>query len=293
MKKSDVKFYSNVLINADIDFLLYQATKRNVTLKPGTGIQKLIDECRHYISLPTEAEILNTTVKPLLVLYTLADTLRMLWMKRKSFGVQLASLNAGTYEYGVKSNEGEHYFKDFEFELFTAAYLNEFGVQAELPQHTAGNDIMYKDIEIQCKHPDGLSRNKIDKFLRAFQSSLNTNNKYGVFGIAVDDYLGFTDEKFPIDYEGFERAYRKVLLEQDKLMQEIFNSTLPFCPRVLGVFIANTHFSFNDKMGLSLMKTTNSVFCIRPKAKEVPEESHIQAYEVLSVFNNKPAIVSY
>jgi hypothetical protein len=46
-------------------------------------------------------------------------------------------------------------------------------------------------------------------------------------------------------------------------------------------------------MGLTLAKTTNSVFCLRPNARAVPEETHIQAYEVVSVFNNKPSIRIY
>jgi hypothetical protein len=292
MKKSDVQFYNNVLIQTDIDFLMYQIKKRGVTLIPGTGLQKLIDDCQAYILLPAESLIYNTTIKPLLVLYSLSDTLRMLWMKRKDFKVQLSAMNTGTYEYGVITT-GENNFKDFELELFSAAYLNEYGVTAELPQHTAGNDIFYKDIEIQCKHPEVFNRDKIDRFLRDFQISLQNSQKYGVFGIGVDDILQFTDSSFPLDYEGFEKAYRTTLLEQDKVMAQIFDDTLKFCPRVLGVFNINTHFTYNDSMGLSLMKTTNAAFCLRPGAREVPEETHVQAYEVLSVFNNKPTMRSY
>lgn len=293
MKKTDIKFYNNVLIQADIDFLKYQIQKRGVTLIHNTGLHKLITEAENYINLPEDSEIYNTTIKPLLVLYSLSDTLRMLWMKRKSFDVQLSAMNSGTFEYGVISNTGEHYFKDFEFEIFTAAYLNEYGVSADLPQHTSGNDLFYKDIEIQCKHPEIFTRDKIDGFLRDFQTSLQNSQKYGVFGIALDDFLAMTDTTFPINYEDFEIAYRKNLLAQDRILSEIFDDTLRFCPRVLGVYIVNTHFTYNDQMGLSLVKTTNSVFCIRPNARNVPEESHIQAYEILSVFNGKPAIRAY
>lgn len=292
MKKSDIKFYSTVLINADIDFLKYQIIKRGVTLIPNTGLQKLIDECETYIALPPNSEIYNTTIKPLLVLYSLSDTLRMLWLKRKDFGIQLSAMNSGTYEYGVIT-PGQNNFKDFELEIFSAAYLNQFGVNVDLPQNTVGNDIMYIDIEIQCKHPEVFTRDKIDRFLRDFQSSLQTKLKYGVLGLGLDDYLAFTDNSFPVDFEGFERAYRTTLRNQDIVMQQIMDSTLPYCPRVLGVYLVNTHFSFNTEMGLSLMKTTNSVFCLRPNARPVTEEIHRQAYEILSVFNEKPAFRSY
>jgi len=292
MLKSDIKFYNNVLIQTDIDFLKYQIKKRGVTLIPGTGLQKLIDDCLAYIALPPDSLIYNTTLKPLLVLYSLSDTLRMLWLKRKDFAIQLSAMNSGTYEYGTVT-PGENNFKDFELELFSTAYLNEYGVIADLPQHTAGNDILYKNIEIQCKHPEVFTREKIDRFLRDFQSSLQKNQKYGVLGIGIDDILQFTDNSFPIDYEAFEKAYRRTLLQQDQVLSEIFDDTLRFCPRVLGLFIINTHFTFNTTMGLSLMKTTNSGFCLRPNAKDVPEETHIQAYEIVSVFNNKPSIRTY
>lgn len=292
MQKSDVKFYSNTLIQADIEFLKFQCSKRNVALLAETGLQRLIDDCQAYIDLPPNAEVYNTTIKPLLVLYSLSDTLRMLWLKRKEFRVQLTAMNTGTYEYGIKT-ESENNFKDFELELFSAAYLNEYGVNAELPQNTEGNDILYREIEIQCKHPEVFTRKKIDSFLRDFQSSLQQSQKYGVLGLGLDDYLGFTDTSFPIDYASYERAYREALHNQDIVMQEILDDTLRFCPRVLGVYIVNTHFTYNTEMGLSLMKTTNSVFCLRPNAREVSEEMHRQAYEVISVFNNKPAFRSY
>ncbi len=293
MVKSDIKFYSTALITADIDFLKYQIAKKCINLIPNTGLKKLIDDCQSYIGLPANAPILNTTIKPLLVLYSLSDTLRILWMKRQDFRIQLSAMNSGTYEYGVISPTGEHNYKDFEFEIFSAAYLNQFGVTATLPQNTAGNDILYNNIEIQCKHPEVFNRHKIDGFLRDFQSSLQKNQKYGVFGIGVDDYLAFTDNSFPIDYQAFERAYSTVLINQDQVMQHIFDSTLPHCPRVLGVYLVNTHFTFNSEIGLVLQKTTNSVFCLRPNARAVPEETHIQAYEILSVFNKKPSIRTY
>ena len=290
MIKSDMKFYNNAQIQADIDFLEFQIKKKGVKLIPDTGLQKLINECLSYISLPPGAEIYNTTIKPLLVLYSLSDTLRMLWLKRKDFAVQLTAMNTGTYEYGIiGSGANDNNFKDFEFELFSAAYLNENGINADLPQHTLGNDIFYKDIEIQCKHPEVFSRNKIDRFLRDLQSSLNASQKYGILGIGADDFLAFTDKSFPVDYGGFEKAYLSTLHQQDQIMQEVYESTLPHCPRVLGVFTINTHFTFNEQMGLSLMKTTNSAFCFRQKAKEVPEETQIQAYEILSIFNGKPS----
>lgn len=293
MIKSDIKFYPTTQIEADIDFLLYQIKKRQVNLIPDSGLQKLIDDCRAYINLRDGDPIYNTTLKPLLVMYSLSDTLRMLWLKRLDFEIQLRAMNTGDFAYGTTSPQESINFKDFELELFSAAYLNEYGVKANLPQHTAGNDLMYKDIEIQCKHPETLTRSKIDDFLRAFQTSLQNSQKYGVFGIGIDDYLQFTESTFPFDFDSYIQAYAQKLKEIDEELKTIFDDTMRFCPRVLGVYLINTHFTYNDKMGISLTKTTNSTFCIRPNAREVPEEIHIQAYEVISVFNTKPAIRTY
>ena len=293
MIKSDVKFYPSTQIQADIDFLQYQIKKRQVELRPGTGLQKLIEDCEHYLALKENDPVYNTTLKPLLVLYSITDTLRMLWVKRIDFTIQLRAMNTGDTAYGTTSVNNEIYFKDFELELFTTAYLNEYGVNADLPQHTNGNDIFYKDIEIQCKHPEKLTRDKVDGFLRDFQASLQKSQKYGVFGIGVDDYLQFTENSFPFNFDSYMKAYFEKLKEIDKEISFIFDDTLKYCPRVLGVYLVNTHFNYNTQMGLALTKTTNSTFCIRPNAKEVPEEFHIQAYEIISVFNTKPAIRSY
>jgi hypothetical protein len=134
MIKSDIKFYPSTQIQADIDFLDYQINKRQVQLVPGTGLQKLIDECQHYLALQPNDQVYNTTLKPLLVLYSFTDTLRMLWMKRIDFAIQLRAMNTGDTSYGTPSTGRDINFKDFELELFTTAYLNELGVKATLPQ---------------------------------------------------------------------------------------------------------------------------------------------------------------
>jgi hypothetical protein len=293
LSKEKITGYSPVLIQADIDFLEFMIKKNNVALIEGTGLKKLIDDCISYLRLDSQSEFGIDTLKPLLVLHSLSDTLRTLWMKRKTFAIQLRAMNTGDFAYGVPSVDEGINFKDFELEIFTAAYLNEFNVEINLPQDTVGNDLMYKDIEIQCKHPLVFNRQKIDGFLREFQSSLQKTQKYGVFGIGVDDFLGFSEKDFPYDDEKIIKAYKQRLYESDHVLTSVFDDTLRFCPRVLGVYLINTHFMHSPKLGPTLTKMTNSVFCLRPNAKDVPEELHRQAYEILSVFNPKPSIRKY
>lgn len=292
-KKDEITGYNPVLINADIDFLKFLIDKNQVTLIENTGLQKLIDDCISYLELDSETEFGFDTLKPLMVLHSLSDSLRILWMKRKEFKTQLGAMNSGDFSYGIPSEDGQIYFKDFELEIFTAAYLNEYNVDIELPQHTEGNDLFYKDIEIQCKHPLTFNRNKIDGFLRTFQTSLQNSQKYGIFGIGVDDFLGFTESDFPFDDENILNAYRGKLYESEAVLKEVFDDTLQYCPRVLGVYLINTHFMHSQNLGPTLTKMTNSVFCLRPNAREVSEEIHRQAYEILTVFNPKPAVRTY
>jgi hypothetical protein len=293
-KKPDIKGYTNVLIKADIDFLKLQIDLNSLTLIANTGIQKLIDDCESYVVLDNETDFGYERLKPLLVLYSFTDSLKVLWMKGVSFGVQLSSMNSGDFEYGKLGVTGSNNFKDFELEIFTASQLNLYGVTATLPQHTAGNDIFYKNIELQCKHPDTLTRVKLDGYLRDFQSSLNTNQNFGVLCIGSDDFLGFTETDFPEDDKNFVTAYMATIQKHDVIFTEIFDDTLKYCPRVLGVIIVNTHFTFSPKFGPILNKRVNSVFCIRPNAKTKPtEEIYRQAYEVLTVFNSKPSIRTY
>jgi len=291
--KDQITGYSQVLIEADIDFLEFMIKKNNVDLIAGTGLKKLIDDCKLYISLDSSISFGIETLKPLLVLNSLSDTLRILWMKRKSFTIQLKAMNTGDFAYGIPSGDQEINFKDFELEIFTAAYLNEFNLDVNLPQDTVGNDLFYNNIEIQCKHPLVFNRQKIDGFLREFQTSLQNNQKYGIFGIGVDDFLGFTESDFPYDDSKIIDAYRQKLHETEEVLKLVFDDTLRFCPRVLGVYLINTHFMYSPKLGPTLTKMTNSVFCLRPNAREVPEEIHRQAYEILTVFNQKPAIRKY
>lgn len=292
-KKEEIAGYNPVLIQADIDFLEFMILKNEVVLIENTGLHKLIEDCRGYITLDAKTQFGIDTIKPLLVLHSLSDTLKVLWLKKKPFATQLRAMNSGDFAYGVPSVQSEIFFKDFELEIFTAAHLNEYNVDVRLPQDTEGNDLYYMDIEIQCKHPLVFTRQKIDHFLRDFQISLQNNQKYGVFGIGVDDFLGFTEADFPYDDEKILDAYKNRLYAAESILKEIFDDTLRYCPRVLGVYLINTHFMHSPKLGPTLTKMTNSVFCLRPNAREVPEEIHRQAYEIISAFNPKPAIRKY
>jgi len=73
-----------------------------------------------------------------------------------------------------------------------------------LPQHTLGEDLQFRDIDIQCKHPNTL--NQIENNIRDFTSRLNKSNRYGVFGLAVDDCLNYAERLIfanDLDFENY------------------------------------------------------------------------------------------
>ena len=293
MIKSDITSYNPVLIQADLQFIKLMIAKYNVRLIAGTGLHRMISGCEEYLALMEDEEICNSHLKPLINSYSLSDSLRILWMKKKEFGIQLKSMISGDFEYGKISDKGEHYYKDFELEIFTAAHLAKEGVNIELPQCTDGHDVLYEKVQIQCKHPDSLSRNKLDKYLRNFDIDLGKRQTYGVFCIGVEDFLEFEETVNPLDTENFQNMYVARLKEIDMHLHDLFDSTLPFCPRVLGVVLINTHYTYTISGGLQLYKTTNSVYCIRPNTNKikVPDDIMRRAYEIVYCFNEKPFIL--
>lgn len=290
MQKKDIYQYHQYVVEADRDFLLLQVNFNNIDLIPGRGIQLLLDEVQNYLRLSPDDEVSIDIIKPVLVLSVLCDNLRELWYKNIDFTNQIKAMNTGEFHFGCPSPSGENNFKDFEFEIFTASMLAHQNLSPVIPQELENNDIICLEMEIQCKHPKTINRNKIDKYLRDFNKSLADHNTYGIFGIGLDDIFEFTEEYTYKDDEEFMQTRQKQLLEQDQELKMIFDDTLRFTQRILGVYTINTHFVFTKNYGLTFMKTSNSVFCLRKDYKIITEPVLKKIYKILTVFNEKPVI---
>jgi len=172
-------------LKADLAFLMYLIERKcNVVLIENTGLKKLIDDCNSFLD---SSAITNVDLIALNAATSLIASLKILWRNNIEFCQQLKACNTGDYEYGKLSSGGKHFYKDFEFELWSAALMVRNGLKVALPQRLDSNDILYDDIEVQCKHPDVFDRDRVDKYLREFTKSLNTRRRYGVFGIAIED----------------------------------------------------------------------------------------------------------
>ncbi len=290
MKKREIYQYHQYVVEADRDFLILMVDFNKIDLIPESGIQLLFDEVNKYLALPPDADVSIYTIKPVLVQSVLCDNLRELWYNNVIFTNQIRAMNTGEYQYGRPSPTGENNFKDFELEIFTASMLTHRGMIPVLPQELNNNDIIYNGIEIQCKHPNTINRNKIDKYLRDFNKKLSANDTYGIFGIGLDDVIEFTEEYPYQNDEEFIRERQLKLSQDDEVLIKIFDDTLRFTPRILGVYTTNTHFVFTHTTGLSFMKTVNSVFCLRKDYKNISEVVLKNVYRILSVFNDKPVI---
>jgi hypothetical protein len=275
--------YSATQIRGDLTFLKYAIKKNQVNLIAGTGLHKLIDDCETYLGLQAVAQ---EQIKPITVLFTLVNALKKLWLSDIDFTIQLRSMNTGEYEYGVADRERQHFFKDFEFEIFSASQLIKNQLHIDLPQHTAGEDLHYGDIDIQCKHPNTL--NQVEGYIRDFTTRLNQSNRYGVFGIAVDDCLNYAERLIFKDDNDFESYMQHKLTASEPMLESIFKDSLARSTRILGLYTTSTYFILIDGNGLKLVRTTNSVFCFRPDRREISDALYKQAYKLITTFNPHP-----
>jgi len=275
--------YSATQIKGDLTFLKYAIKKNQVQLIANTGLQKLIDDCELYLGLQ---QVTQEQIKPVTVLFTLVNSLRKLWLSDIDFTIQLRAMNTGQYEYGNADPNLQHFFKDFEFEIFSASQLIKNQIQIDLPQHTAGEDLQFGDIDIQCKHPNTL--NQVESNIRDFTTRLNQSNRYGVFGLAVDDCLNFAERLIFTDNNDFETYLQNKLTASEPILEGIFRDNLARATRILGLYTTSTYFVLIDGNGLKLVRTTNSVFCFRPDRREISDAFYKQAYKVISTFNPHP-----
>ncbi|HRD53706.1 MAG TPA: hypothetical protein PKY96_13775 [Flavobacteriales bacterium] len=276
--------YSITQVEADIVFIEYQCKKNQVALIDGTGLSKLITDCRAAISNNTTGHI---NLWPLTVLYTLAESLKTLWLKEVDFKTQLKSMNSGSLAYGSKDGPQEHYFKDFEFEIFSAAQLVKDGVEVVLPQQTEGEDLIVNDIHVQCKHPSTV--NQIDTLLRDFNSRLNDTKKYGVFGIAVEDCMNYPSDKEFSSVDEFHQVMDDVEMRVEKEQQKIFEDRLAASTRILGMYTMASFFVKIKGNAARMMRLSNAVFCFRHDRKEIKDADYKRAYRLLSTFNSSPS----
>lgn len=273
--------YSAAQVRADMIFLRYLCKKNQVQLKPGTGLSQLIEECR--VFLETDAV---SDPKPLLVLFSLTSSLRDLWVHDVAFDIQLRAMNQGNYMYGSTDKEHDHFFKDFEFEIFSAAQIVKAGLATTLPQHTVGEDLRVGDIEIQCKHPT--TPNQVEVLMRDFRIRLNNQNKYGVFGLAVEDCFGYpSNREFESvdEFNEFMNVHNTALEVQFK---ELYEQRLAHSTRILGMYTTASFFLKIKGLGARMLRLSNAVFCFRSDRKEITDDLMKQAYRLVSVFNERP-----
>ncbi|MFN3782307.1 MAG: hypothetical protein ACK4R6_00195 [Spirosomataceae bacterium] len=275
--------YSATQIKGDLTFLKYAIKKNQVQLIANTGLQKLIDDCELYLSLQ---QVTQEQIKPITVLFTLVNSLQKLWLSDIDFTIQLRAMNTGQYEYGNADPNLQHFFKDFEFEIFSASQLIKNQIQIDLPQHTAGEDLQFGNIDIQCKHPNTL--NQVENNIRDFTTRLNQGNRYGVFGLAVDDCLNYAERLIFTDNNDFEIYLQNKLTASEPILEGIFRDNLVRATRILGLYTTSTYFVLIDGNGLKLVRTANSVFCFRPDRREISDSFYKQAYKVISTFNPHP-----
>jgi hypothetical protein len=269
-------------ILADMAFLNYLIGICKTKLILDTGLQKLLNSCSEALTSSVTLE----GAKALVALNCLCYSLKLLWSNNIQFCTQLNAINSGDFEYGkpAKSNEDISY-KDFEFELLSAAILIRNGLrEVILPDHSTGNDIFYKDIGIQCKHPNVFKRDTIDKWLRKFQSSLKTQNKFGIFGLAIEDCFGAELTHFELQEE-----FNEKLVESRQAMEQslkvVFDDVLQYPNRFVGLYITTTYYCYIENR-FFITRDSNAILCFRHQL--IGDETYKNAYRLLQCFNPSP-----
>lgn len=277
------EIYSEMQIRGDLAFLKYAIRKNQVQLRPDTGLQKLINDCEHYLEIPVVSQ---EEIKPITVLYTIVNSLKNLWLSDTGFTIQLRSMNTGQYEYGNADPNSQHFFKDFEFEIFSASQLINNQLQIDLPQHSLGEDLQVGDIYIQCKHPNTL--NQVEANIRNFSTRLNQNRQFGVFGLAVDDCFNYAEQLIFMNDNDLKMYLQNKSDVSEQILGELFKDHLARATRILGLYTTATYFVLISGYGLRLVRRANSVFCFRPDRNEITDTLYKQAYKVISTFNPHP-----
>lgn len=276
--------YSLKQVKADIAFVEYQCKNNQVVLREGTGIAKLISDCESAIKLNDGSK---RDTNALAVMYSVSEVLRTLWLRNVIFTNQLRAMNTGNFAYGNPDAVHDHYFKDFEFELFSTAQLAMSGSLVELPQHTVGEDIECGNIQIQCKHPSTL--NQVDKLIREFTARLNKTGEYGIFGMAVEDCLGYPSGREFETVDAFNAFMASFNLGVEKSLNKLYAERLAKSTRVLGLYTSASFFLKIKDSPARMVRMANAVFCFRVDRKEIKEEHYKKAYQLLSVFNPRPS----
>jgi len=275
--------YTENQILADIAFVEYCIKKYRVKLIQGTGLQKLIDDCKAELDVVRNGRQQQGALP---VLYSLVDSLKNLWMCDVDFTIQIGAMNSGQYQYGDPDPDKQQFFKDFEYEIFSASHLIKNGINVELPQDTSGEDIVFEDIDIQCKHPKTCEN--IDGYLRSFNGRLNKTGRYGVFGLAIEDCLGY-NQRQPMTVDAYKMYIQQKMEENDAILKGIFEPILPTQTRILGIYTTTTYLACIQGYGLRLFRSSNSFILFRPLKKEIKDRYYKQAYRIIHAFNDHPA----
>jgi hypothetical protein len=258
-----------------------------VDRKPGTGIDRMLRSVDAAIAENGSREITADEIQAIAVFSTLHDLLLCLWKQGIGFEYQLKSMNTGSIDFTTGGDEGknERNFKDFGFEIISAALLTRSGLDVKLPTDSTGNDIICssKDanhsIEIQCKHPEGLSSKKLREFIKdAVEHAIGSDPKASVvLGLAVDGIFPITAR------EASELEQRRAEIES-ALMQEIDSITFP--PQLVGIYTLATRFD-----GKMLIVDGNSTLIVHSKMTGRDDQKLRFIHDVLSCFNPEPSFL--
>lgn len=273
--------YSATSIQDDINFVRGEMEACKIKARPGSGLDDVLENAQAAILDTSMSEAVRRRIH---ALNTLALSLRVLKSKGIVFCHQLNNMRRGTFEYGKAVRE-ERWYKDFEFELFAAAQLANALDGITLPQNDDGNDIFYKDIEIQCKHPDSNDITRRQTEIAKLNTNLEQSGKYGILGLAIEDMAQFdATGQLLAGHEGFATFLLKKRQEAEQYLSTLLFPFICQHKRIIGVFTTSSYYGWiapND-IQMRLQRDANGVIL---NHKDTSDQIREQVAEVIAVFN--------
>lgn len=166
-----------------------------VTLVPGEGLEAALAEAEAVADAVkagkkgTEQAFIDSA-RAVSVVWNLSETLAPCLAHGLDLGQHLRQMTTGSVDYGVPAPAGQQkriFYKDFEYELFTAAHCLNKGMKVALNpvSNDPSGDLFIEPLRVEIKHPN--STKQLVKLAKKFNKKLVEAGRFGVFVVGLED----------------------------------------------------------------------------------------------------------
>ena len=273
-------------IEARAEFVRAELDRFKITVDPQQGIGELLALMSELTSKQTSQHPADTVHK-LHAFLVLSENLRRCTNAGLETERYLREMVTGVTVFGTPGIEHhDHFYKDFEFELFIASHLIGEGLNVEEVPNAdePGLDFRVGNIDIELYHPD--SKQKMGKKASSFNQKLLERDSYGVFGHGVEDAYHLEEKAQASTEEELATKINEARKEMEQNGLRLLNTIARHHKRILGVFITSTAvYTAGDRS--QLVRHGNAVVFDERKPS-APSDVYEDAIRVLQAFRWPP-----